>query len=222
MAGIRRTYGRPQLKRDPLTTAQLGAMVTRLDLATKSGVRDRALLLAGYAGAFRRSELASLRLDQLGRRGNEYVVALAHTKDDQEGRGRSVGIPAFSDSPLCPVGALDAWLSGAPIKQGPIFCEVARYQTLGTEALSPAAVALIVKRAALAAGIPPDRLAGYSLRAGHATTAAGNGAPDRVIIRQTGHKSVETLEGYIRSANVLSENSVRYLEPDQGDRDGRS
>ena len=72
-------------------------------------------------------------------------------------------------------------------------------------------MALIVKRAANAAGIPPSRLAGHSLRSGHATTAAENGAPDRVIMRQTGHRSVETLEGYIRSGNVLRENSARYL-----------
>ena len=77
--------------------------------------------------------------------------------------------------------------------------------------LSAASVALIVKRCASGAGIPPSRLAGHSLRAGHATTAAANGAPDRVIMAQTGHRSFDTLEGYIRPGNVLRENSARYL-----------
>jgi len=212
MAGIRRTYGKAQAKRDPLTTTQLGAMVAALDLDTLAGKRDRAVLLVGYAGAFRRSELAGLALDQLARRGNGYVVSLGRTKTDQEAKGRIVGIPAFVASPLCPVAALDAWLSAARIRQGPLFRRVTRYGTISASALSPASVALIVKRCALGAGIPASRLAGHSLRAGHATTAAANGAPDRVIMRQTGHRSVDTLEAYIRPGNVLRENSARYLD----------
>lgn len=211
MGGIRRTHGRPQVKRDPLTTAQLATMVEALDVATMAGLRDRALLLVGYAGAFRRSELASLTVSQIARRGDGYVVALVRSKDDPEGRGRSVGIPAFPGSPLCPVTALDTWMTAARITAGPIFRKVTRYQTVTKDALSASAVALIVKRAAQGAGLPPLLLAGHSLRAGHATTAAGNGAPDRTIMRQTGHKSVDTLEGYIRTANVLDDNSARYL-----------
>lgn len=212
MAGIRRTYGKAQAKRDPLTTTQLGAMVAALDLDTLAGKRDRAVLLVGYTGAFRRAELAGLTLSQLARRGDGYVISLGRTKTDQEAKGRIVGIPAFAASPLCPVAAIDAWLSAARIHSGPVFRKVTRYGTIATTALSPASVALIVKRCALAAGIPADRLAGHSLRAGHATTAAANGAPDRVIMRQTGHRSVDTLEGYIRPGNVLRENSARYLD----------
>ncbi|MFN2506486.1 MAG: site-specific integrase [Acidimicrobiales bacterium] len=211
MAGIRRTYGRPLNKRDALTTAQLHTMVAGLDLATKRGLRDRAILLIGYAGAFRRSELAPLRAEQLRRRGDGYVVSLVRTKSDQESHGREVGIPAFAGSSLCPVTALDTWLTAAAISTGPVFRKVTRYDTVTSQALAPSTVALIVKRAASAAAIPPGRLAGHSLRSGHATTAAENGAPDRVIMRQTGHRSVETLEGYIRSGNVLRENSARYL-----------
>ncbi len=215
MAGIRRTYGGPQAKRDPLTTTQLDAMVDALDVDTLAGKRDRAVLLVGYAGAFRRAELAGLSVASLARRGDGYVVALGRTEADQEARGRVVGIPAFAGSTLCPVAALDAWLAAAQIQTGPVFRRVTRYGTLATTALSAASVALIVKRCASAAGIPPARLAGHSLRAGHATTAASNGAPDRVIMRQTGHRSVDTLEGYIRPGNVLAENSARYLDLEQ-------
>ena len=211
MADIRRTYVGPPDKRDPLTTTQLGAMVAALDLTTLAAKRDRAVLLVGYAGAFRRAELASLTLAQLARRGDGYVVSLGRTKTDQETKGRIVGIPAFAGSALCPVAALDAWLHAAQIHDGAVFRRVTRYGTIAATALSAASVALIVKRCASGAGIPPSRLAGHSLRAGHATTAAANGAPDRVIMAQTGHRSFDTLEGYIHPGKVLRENSARYL-----------
>jgi site-specific recombinase XerD len=214
-SGIRRTHGNPPLKRDPLSTEQLGAMLEALDIATLTGKRDRALLLVGYAGAFRRSELVGLTVGQLARRGDRgYVVRLVRTKDDQQRRGRDVGIPRFAGSTLCPVAALDTWLTAAEITAGPVFRRVTRYQTVGSKPLSAAAVAAVVKRAAAAAGISPHLLAGHSLRAGHATVASENGAPDRTIMRQTGHKHLETLDGYIRSANLLRDNSARYLALD--------
>ena len=109
---------------------------------------------------------------------------------------------------------MDAWLSAAEISDGPVFRRVTRYQTPGARALSADAVAKIVKRTAAAAGIPPDRLSGHSLRAGHATTAAGNGAPDRTIMRQTGHKRTETLDQYVRPATMFLDNSAEYLDLD--------
>lgn len=211
MASIRRTYGNAPAKRDPLTTTQVAAMIAALDCDTVAGKRDRALLLVGYAGAFRRAELASLTLAQLERGIDGYVVALGGTGYDPEALGRTVGLPDFSPSPLCPVAALDAWLSVAHVREGPVFRRVTRYGTIGTAALSPASVALIVKRCAMAAGIPASRLAGHSLRAGHATMAAANGAPNRVIMRQTGHRSVQALEACIRSGR-LAENSGGYLD----------
>lgn len=98
-----------------------------------------------------------------------------------------------------------------------MFRGVTRYQTVGRVRLSPAAVGEIVKRAARAAGLPAHRLSGHSLRAGHATTAAEHGAPDRTIMRQTGHRQLETLEGYIRPGNILRDNSARYLALDVRD-----
>lgn len=211
MAGIRRAYGPPEVKTDPLTTAQLAAMVAALDCNTLAAKRDRAVLLVGYAGAFRRAELAGLTLAQLARRSDGYVVALGPTRTDQDARDRIVGLPAFAASPLCPVAALDSWLGAAGISQGPVFRRVTRYGTIGAAALSPASVSLIVKRCAQAAGIPAARLAGQSLRAGHATVAAANGAPDRVIMRQTGHGSLQSLRGCIRSGG-LAESSGCYLD----------
>lgn len=212
MANVRQTHGRVQDKRDALTTAQLGAMIGALDLSILAGKRDSALLLAGYAGAFRRAELAGLAVSQITRSGGDYVVALRGTGDNRSAEGRIVSIPAFTGSSLCPVAALDAWLDGAAITEGPLFRKVTRYQTISAAALSPASVALIVKRCALAAGIPSQRLASHSLRAGHATTAAANGAPDRVIMAQTGHRSTGALDDYTSPGGPLRDSSARYLD----------
>ena len=214
MAGIRRTYGAPPDQVDPLSTDQLAKIVSTLDLDTKAGLRDRALLLFGFAGAFRRSELAALQREQLTRTSQGYRVTLIRTKDDQEAQGRPVGIPAFSASPLCPVAAIDAWLTAAEISTGPVFRRVTRWDTVGELPLAGGSIAKILKRLAVRADIPPDRIAGHSLRAGHATTAAENGAPDRSIMNQTGHKSVDTLNGYVRPATVFIDNSATYLDLD--------
>ncbi len=212
MTSIRRSYGRAKDKRDPLTTTQLAAMVAALDLGGLAGKRDRAVLLVGYAGAFRRSDLAGLTVSQCARHGDDYLVALGGPGADHHAEGRIIGLPAFAGSPLCPVAALDAWLDAAAITEGPLFRKVTRYQTISEAALSPASVALIVKRCAMAAGIPSQRLAGHSLRAGHATTAVANGAPDRVIMAQTGHRNVDALGCYSRPGDPLRDNSARYLD----------
>jgi integrase len=159
MGAIRRTYGRPPNGRDRLTESQLGDLIDHLDPATLSGIRDRALLLFGYASGLRRSELAALRLEQLSRDGDGYEVA--------PGSRRPVlHISARPGSRHCPVAAIDAWVAAAGIDSGPLFRKVTRYQTVVARPLTPAAVALIVKRAARAADLSPDRLAAQSLR-GH-------------------------------------------------------
>ena len=211
MAGIRRTYGRRVERVEPLTTDMLAKVVAVIGTDTVAALRDRALLLVGFAGALRRSELAALTREQMRREGRGYVIELIGTKDDPNRYGRDVAIPEYAGSPLCPVAAVDAWLAAAEITTGPVFRRVRRGGKVGDVALSAASVALIVKRCAAAAGIPPDRLAGHSLRAGHATTAAVNGATDRTIMHQTGHKDPQTLNAYIRPATIFENNSADYL-----------
>ena len=108
--------------------------------------------------------------------------------------------------------AVDEWLVAAEISDGPVFRKVTKDQTITTNGLAAPSIAYILKKMATAAGLPADRISGHSLRAGHATTAAKNGAPDRVIMNQTGHKSVDTLNGYIRPATVFTDNSAEYLD----------
>ncbi len=211
MAGIRRTHGRRPDKADALSTEQISQIIDGLDLDTMRGLRDRAIILFGFAGAFRRSELVSLTREQLVRSTEGYLVQLMRTKDDQEGQGRDTGIPAIPDSALCPVAGIDAWLTAAEITEGPVFRRVRRWDKVGTQALSPQSFSLLLKQACVKVGIPPDRISGHSVRAGHLTEAARNGAPDRALMYQAGHKSMETTHGYIRPGTVFRTNSANYL-----------
>lgn len=211
IAGIRRTYGAPKHQVEPLSTDQLARMINVLDLDTPAGLRNRALLLFGYASAMRRSELAALTREQLHRTPQGLRVDLAGTKDDQEAHGRPIGIPHYPGAALCPVNALDTWMTAADITRGPVFRRVDRHGNTSARAIAPGSIPPLLKQMAAAAGIPSDRIAGHSLRAGHATTASINGASDRAIMNQTGHKSADTLNHYIRPGTVFTKNSTHHL-----------
>ena len=162
------------------------------------GVRDRALLLVGFAGAFRRSELVSLDVDDLDFTEEGLVVTLRRSKTDQEGEGRRVGVPFGSNPTTCPVRSMKAWLEASAITDGPVFRSVNRHGQLQAQRLTSQSVALVVKRYAEVCGLDRHAFAGHSLRAGFATVAARNGANERSIMNQTGHKSLTIVRRYIR------------------------
>jgi site-specific recombinase XerD len=167
LAGVRRTLGVAQQGKAPALTADIAAMVARLP--TKLiGVRDRALLLIGFAGAFRRSELVALNANDIEFREDGLKVTIRKSKTDQEGAGQVIGIA--HGSKLCPVSAVKAWLTAAQIAAGPIFRHVDRHGHI-LDRMSPEAVAIVVKRYAAAAGLDPAKYAGHSLRAGLVTQA---------------------------------------------------
>jgi integrase len=128
-------------------------------------------------------------------------VTLRRSKTDQEGAGRTIGIPYGSNPATCPVRALRAWRERAAIAAGPLFRPADRHGRLGPGRLSDKAVALVVKRAAAAAGLDPTQYAGHSLRAGLATAAAAANVPERVIALQTGYRSMKVLRRYIRQGS---------------------
>ncbi|HTE18398.1 MAG TPA: tyrosine-type recombinase/integrase [Armatimonadota bacterium] len=206
-AGIRRVRGTAQQGKAAAVTEDLRLMVERLPL-TLIGIRDRALLLVGFAGAFRRSELVSLnRADvTVGRDG--VTVHLRRSKTDQEGAGTTKGIPYGSNPDTCPVRSLREWLSRTGIKSGPLFRPVDRHGRLGEGRLSDRAVALIVKRCAAAAGLKAADYSGHSLRAGLATSAAAAGVSERAIMKQTGHKSERMVRKYIREGSLWRDNAA--------------
>jgi integrase len=204
-AGIRRTRRVAPAAKAPIATDLLRAMVAALP-ATVQGRRDRALLLVGFAGAFRRSELVALDRADLGFDGEGLTITLRASKTDQEGAGRAIGIPFGERPDTCPVRALRAWLAAAGIDGGAVFRPVTRHDTVRPRRLTDHSVALIVKRAATAVGLDPAAYAGHSLRAGLATAAARAGVAERDIMRQTGHRSVEMVRRYIREGSLFRDN----------------
>lgn len=207
LAGIRRTVGTAPVKKSPLLVADIRAMLSVLPDGL-IGIRDRALLLIGFAGAFRRSELAGLTVECLEFSAEGVKVFLPKSKTDQEGSGRYVGIARGNG--LCPVRALEAWIEAAGITDGPVFLSVDRHGKL-KEVITPQSVALAVKRAADAAGLDPAKYSGHSLRAGFVTQASMNGASESNIMRSTGHTSHATVKGYIRIANLFQDNASNRL-----------
>lgn len=207
MAGIRRTKSTAQTGKSPVRTEELRQMVATLPKSV-TGIRDRALLLLGFAGAFRRSELVGLDRHDLQMTEDGLVAIIRRSKTDQEGAGRKVGIPYGSQLPTCPVRAMQGWLDVIGAAEGPLFRAINRHGQLSEARLSDKSVALIVKRAAEEAGLDPALYAGHSLRAGLATAAANAGVSERSIMAQTGHRSVATVRKYIREGSLFRDNAA--------------
>jgi integrase len=210
MKGIRRTLGIAPLQKTAILTEDIRTMVDATD-GGLIGTRDRALVLVGFAGAFRRSELVGLDVEDCEFGKDGLRITLRRSKTDQEGQGRKVGIPFGSNPQTCPIRTLEAWLELGGITSGPLFRSITRHGRLQAGGLSGGDVARIVKKLAERAGLDPAKYAGHSLRAGHATSAAIAGASERSIMNQTGHRSVQMVRRYIRDGNLWRENSAGKL-----------
>jgi integrase len=210
MKGIRRTKGTAPVQKAAALTDDVRAMVDATD-AGLIGCRDRALILLGFAGAFRRSELVGLDVDDCAFGKDGLTVTLRRSKTDQQGAGRKVGIPYGANPDTCPVRTMQAWKEQAGIDGGPLFRSINRHGQVQPGRLSGIDVARVVKKLAKRAGLDPARYAGHSLRAGHATTAAIGGASERSIMNQTGHRSVQMVRRYIREGSLFRENSAGKL-----------
>ena len=210
LKGIRRTLGTAEVPKAPTLTDDIRAMVDAAD-AGLIGARDRALILLGFAGAFRRSEIVALDLADLTFSRDGLTVNLRRSKTDQDGVGRKIGIPYGSNPETCPVRLVQAWLEMVGITDGPLFRSINRHGQVQADCLSGADVARIVKKLAERAGLDAANYAGHSLRAGHATSAAIAGASERSIMNQTGHRSVQMVRRYIRDGSLFRENSAGKL-----------
>lgn len=210
LKGIRRTLGTATVQKAPALTADIRAMVEATGEGL-IGIRDRALILLGFAGAFRRSELVALDTADLAFGRDGLTVTLRRSKTDQEGAGRKVGIPYGSNPATCPVRNLQEWIEAAGVGDGPVFRAINRHGRIRAGRLSPADVARVVKKLALRAGLDAAKYAGHSLRAGHATAAAIAGASERSIMNQTGHRSTAMVRRYIRDGSLFRENSAGKL-----------
>lgn len=167
-----------------------------------SGARDRALLVVGFAGAFRRSELVGLNVEDLRFEPDGLVVTIRASKTDQERAGVDLGLPFGSDPATCPVRSVRAWLALAGVGEGPVFRSVSRHGNVGGR-LSGRDVARIIKRSVTRVGLDPAMFAGHSLRAGLATSAARAGKSDGAIARQGRWASHAMVHVYVRAGRLL-------------------
>jgi len=143
--------------------------------------------------------------------GDGLVLTIRRSKTDPEAEGRKIAIPRGREAATCAGQALARWTAAAGIGAGPLFLRVNRHSQILPHRLSGAAVAIVIKRYAAAAGYDPEEFAGHSLRAGLATSAAIAGKSERAIMNQTGHKSTATLRRYIRDANLFRDNAAEGL-----------
>ncbi len=206
MRGVRRLIGTAQTEAKPLLKEDLFSMLERMGTSTKDR-RDKALLLVGFAGAFRRSELVGLDLADIENVRQGVVITLRRSKTDQTGAGRKIGIP-FGRTRWCPVKHLAAWLDHAGIEDGLIFRSIDRHGHIAGQRLSGEAVSIIVKERAEAAGFDPRAYSGHSLRAGLATSAVIAGVSTLSIRRTTGHASDAMLARYVRVGDIFTDNAA--------------
>jgi site-specific recombinase XerD len=208
MAGIRRVKGTAQAGKNPLSPELLRKMFEGMSGDLRA-VRDRALLLIGFAGAFRRSELVALRGEDIRLNDEGLVVMISRSKTDPEGAGQTVGIPYGSHPESCPVRALTIWLDRSGITNGPLFPVIGRWgREVTAKPICDHQLAKIIKRLAGKAGLDPQVFSGHSLRSGLATSAAEGGASERSIMEQTRHRSLKQVRRYIRRGSLFKDNAA--------------
>src|SRR5260221_7403039 len=209
LAGIRRTVGAAPVRKKAATSDIVIAMAA--DTTSLRALRNRALLLLGFAGAFRRSELVALNVADLEETPEGLLVTIRRGKTDQEGLGRKVAIPRGATA--CPVAALRAWLDAAGIVEGALFRRVwnRRAQRVGAQRLTARIVADIVKAGASRLALDPATFGAHSLRSGLVTTAVKRGVNLLKICDQTGHKALEMLRVYCRDAELFVSNAAAGL-----------
>ena len=205
-AGIRRTIGTAQTAKAAATTDYLKLMLAQVP-STLTGLRDRALILLCFAGGMRRSEVVALNVQDIAYVPEGAVITIRGSKTDQERAGQKVAIALGKHGETCAAKSLRAWLLKGGITSGPLFRGVTRWGKVGAEALTDQVVALLVKKYARLANLDATLFSGHSLRAGLATSASKiAGVDERIIMKQTRHKSEAMVRRYVRDGNLFSQN----------------
>ena len=203
LMGIKRTNGSNQKGKKPLLINDLKLLIKAIDESKEKNIRkirDKALVLIGFSGGFRRSELVDIEYEDIEFVEEGVKIFVKRSKTDQSGEGMTKAIPYFDNINFCPVKALNKWVLEAQLKDGKIFN------------ISDKSVALIIKKYANYAGLDAHRYAGHSLRSGFATSTAESGAEERNIMAMTGHKSTEMVRRYIKEANLFKNNALNKIK----------
>ena len=202
LMGIKRKMGVKQIAKKPLLINDLKVIINVID-QEKNGLKrlqNKALLLVGFAGGFRRSELVSIEYDDLDFVTEGVKIVIKRSKTDQTGQGMIKAIPYFDNKTYCPVTSLRNWINFLNIDKGKIFN------------ISDKTVALIIKKYALLAGLDQKKYAGHSLRSGFATSTAETGADERSIMAMTGHKTTQMVRRYINESNLFKNNALNKIK----------
>ena len=215
LMGIKRVIGSMQKGKKPILINHLKAIINVID-QQKTGeikkARDKTIILVGFGGGFRRTELISIDHDDLEFVPEGVKITIKRSKTDQFGEGMIKGLPYFSNENYCPVINLKKWLELSNIKSGPIFRRFSKGLTLTKNRLTDQSVVLIIKNYLNLAGIENKNYSGHSLRSGFATVAAESGADERSIMAMTGHKTTQMVRRYIREANIFKNNALSKIK----------
>ena len=215
LLGIKRKKGSIQTGKKPILINHLKQIVNVIDdqkIEKIKKLRNRSLILIGFGGGFRRTELISIDHEDLDFVEEGVKITLKRSKTDQFGEGMTKGIPYFANENYCPVSSLKNWLTLSKIKSGPIFRRFTKGSTLTTNRLTDQSVVLIIKECLKLAGIENRNFSGHSLRSGFATVAAESGADERSIMAMTGHKTTQMVRRYIREANIFKNNALNKVK----------
>ncbi len=215
LMGIKRKKGSIQKGKKPILINHLKEIINVIDnqkVEEIKKLRNKALILVGFGGGFRRTELISIDYEDLDFVEEGVKITLRRSKTDQFGEGLVKGLPYFLNKKYCPVVNLKNWIKFSKINNGPIFRRFSKGSNLTNNRLTDQSVVLIMKDCLKLAGIENKHFSGHSLRSGFATVAAESGADERSIMAMTGHKTSQMVRRYIREANIFKNNALNKIK----------
>ncbi len=215
LMGIKRVNGSIQKGKKPILINHLKSIINvidELDINKIIKLRDKSIILIGFGGGFRRTEVVSIDHEDLEFVSEGVKITIKRSKTDQFGEGMMKGLPYSNNEKYCPVLNLKKWLEISKIKSGPIFRRLSKGSSLTNKRLTDQSVALLIKKYLDLAGIDNTNYAGHSLRSGFATVAAASGADERSIMAMTGHKTTQMVRRYIREANIFKNNALNKIK----------
>ena len=215
LMGIKRRKGTIQKGKKPILISNLKQLIDVIDqekIEEINKLRDKSILLIGFAGGFRRNEIVSLDKEDLEFVFEGLKITVKRSKTDQFGEGLTKGIPYFENIAYCPVTTLQKWLNISKITKGPLFRKISKGSRLLENRLTDQTVALIIKKYLNKSGIDSSNYSGHSLRSGFATSAAESGAEERSIMAMTGHKTTQMVRRYIQEASLFKNNALNKIK----------
>ena len=215
LMGIKRRKVTIQKGKKPILINNLKKLIDVIDkeqIEDINKLRDKSILLIGFAGGFRRNEIVSLDKEDLEFVFEGLKITVKRSKTDQFGEGLIKGIPYFEKVSYCPVTILQKWINISKITKGPLFRKISKGSRLLENRLTDQTVALIIKKYLNKSGIDSSNYSGHSLRSGFATSAAESGAEERSIMAMTGHKTTQMVRRYIHEANLFKNNALNKIK----------